>query len=146
MAGKSDGEEMKIYCLCCKKHILETNEKFVVGGPYNGSMFNSVSNMPLYNRYPRHESIVKGNLQCPWCEGVFCGPKGEIVTEYGRLKPKQRTYDPEFSIIYKEGELKGRLKYIKEAPEKEDLPESKATNVECLVKTCTKMLTTQSTG
>ena len=109
---------MKIFCLTCKKHILDTTDSFVVGGPYNGTMFVSTPKMPVYAKYPRHAGIVKANLQCPWCNGVFCGPRGELLTEHGKIMKGQTSYDPEFNIVWKDGPAKGQLMHIKDAPEK----------------------------
>jgi hypothetical protein len=108
---------MKIFCLTCKKHVLDTTETFVCGGPYNGTMFVSAQGMPPYAKYPRHVGVVKKNLQCPWCSAPFLGVSDELLTEHGKIKAGQKTYDPEFSIVWQEGPAKGKLMYIKDAPE-----------------------------
>lgn len=108
---------MKIYCLTCKRYVLDTTEAFVCGGPYNGTMFVSTKAMPFYRKYPKHEGIKGRNLQCPWCTGQFLGVSGELLTEHGKIKSGQTTYDPEFNIVWQDGPAKGQLMYIKEAPE-----------------------------
>lgn len=108
---------MKIFCLTCKKHVLDTTEAFICGGPYNGTMFVSSSGMPPYAKYPKHAGIVKKNLQCPWCSAPFLGIKDELLTEHGKIKAGQRTYDPDFSIVWQDGQAKGKLMYIKDAQE-----------------------------
>lgn len=106
---------MKIYCLTCKKHVLDTNEEFICGGPYNGSMFKSSPKMPIYSKYPRHKNITKANLQCPWCGGNFISVSGDLLTEHGKIKTGQTTYDPDFNIVWQEGPAKGQLMYIKDS-------------------------------
>lgn len=96
---------------------MDTTEAFICGGPYNGTMFKSAQGMPPYAKYPRHAGIVKKNLQCPWCSGVFLGPSDELLTEHGKIKAGQKTYDPDFSIVWQEGPAIGKLMYIKDAPE-----------------------------
>lgn len=97
---------------------MDITEAFICGGPYNGTMFKSAQGMPPYSKYPRHSGIVKKNLQCPWCSGVFLGPSDELLTEHGKIKAGQKTYDPDFSIVWQEGPAIGKLMYIKDAPEK----------------------------
>lgn len=121
---------MRIYCLCCKKHILDTTEAFICGGPYNGTMFISSQGMPPYSKYPRHETIKGRNLQCPWCSAPFLGVKDELLTEHGKIKAGQKTYDPNFNIVWQEGPAVGKLMYIKDALLKVETKEDLARNID----------------
>lgn len=122
---------MKIYCQTCKEYVLESSDKFVVGGPYNGAMFKSAA----YDRYsasmfPCREDVKDGNLFCPRCLGLFIDTPGNLLTEHGVIMKGQESLDTSFSIIHADGEMKGYLKYIKPSKEKAKPVEVKLVTVE----------------
>lgn len=118
---------MKIYCFLCKRHVLDTSEKFVMGGPYKGEMF-SLLNPKAWQVKQFRAGATKGNLVCPHCEGPF-SRRGALLTEHGTIKPGQQTVDTSLSIIHHEGIMKGRLKHIidsKELPAVDRVAEASA--------------------
>ncbi len=101
---------MKIYCQTCKEYVLDTSDKFVIGGQYNGSMFQA----PVQSRYHVdafmfQEWVVYGDLFCPRCDQAFI-INGVILTEHGLIKEGQKSLDTDFYVIHTEGEHKNQLK------------------------------------
>ncbi len=101
---------MKVYCQTCKEYVLDTSDKFVIGGQYNGSMFQA----PVQSRYHVdafmfQEWVVYGDLFCPRCDQSFI-INGVILTEHGLIKEGQKSLDTEFFVIHTEGEHKNQLK------------------------------------
>ena len=101
---------MKVYCQTCKEYVLDTSDKFVVGGSYNGAMFQA----PVQSRYHVdsfmfQEWVVYGDLFCPRCDQSFI-IAGVILTEHGLIKEGQKSLDTEFFVIHTEGEHKNQLK------------------------------------
>ncbi len=101
---------MKVYCQTCKEYVLDTSDKFVIGGQYNGSMFQA----PVQSRYHVDsfmfkEWVVYGDLFCPRCDQSFI-INGVILTEHGLIKEGQKSLDTEFFVIHTEGEHKNQLK------------------------------------
>lgn len=101
---------MKIFCLTCKEAILTDSKEFVLGGPYDGSMFDpiSVDNWTVTNF--RNLNITKGgDLFCPRCQGRFLGNQKQLLTEHGVVEFGQRSIDKSLFIVHQEGEAKGML-------------------------------------
>ena len=104
---------MKIYCTTCKEYILNTSDAFVLGGPYDGSMFDPITN----DRYRATmfrctKDTIKANLHCPRCMGEFISFHGDILTEHGLLPKGQRTIDTRQTIVHQSGHAKGMLMHI----------------------------------
>lgn len=105
---------MKIYCFTCKEYILEKSDKFVMGGPYNGAMFEPATNDRYSaSMFERREDIKDGNLFCPRCMGHFIDATGSLLTEHGFIVKGQESIDETYSIVRTEGDMKGHLMYIK---------------------------------
>ncbi len=100
---------MKIYCQTCKEYVLDTSDKFVIGGPYNGAMFQAPSQSRYHvDAFMFKEWVVHGDLFCPRCEQGFI-IAGVILAEHGLIKEGQGSIDTDFSVIHTEGELKNQL-------------------------------------
>ena len=84
-------KNIKVYCMMCREHILNTSERFVCGGPYNGAMFEPIeTENTLYGMYfSFDDSVMDGNLVCPRCENNFIEVDGTLLTEYGMVKKGQ---------------------------------------------------------
>jgi len=96
---------MRIYCLSCKDHILNTADAFVMGGPYTGAMFSPVHKDAWRASIWRQQSGIKdANLMCPRCEGQFI-QAGRLLTEHGVVVPGQKTIDKSISIIAPPGHI-----------------------------------------
>lgn len=108
---------MRIYCLTCREYILETSDQFKIGGPYHGAMFKGATDDKWSaTTFRFHEDVKDGNLNCPRCMGFFI-VDGKILTEHGVIRPGQKTLDESFSIIHKEGPVKGWLKCVDDSKE-----------------------------
>jgi len=88
---------MKIYCMTCREHILNSTDKIKIGGPYQGDMFEPVQKNGYWGRM-FHHSAKRGNLFCPRCEGPFIR-RGELLTEHGIIREGQTTVDETLSIV-----------------------------------------------
>ncbi len=102
---------MKIYCQTCKEYVLDTSDKFVIGGPYNGAMFQAPSQARYHvDAFMFNEWVVHGDLFCPRCEQGFI-IAGVILTEHGLIKEGQGSIDADYSVIHTIGELTNQLMY-----------------------------------
>lgn len=100
---------MKVFCQTCKEYVLDTSDKFVIGGPYNGAMFQAPSQVRYHvDAFMFAEWVEYGNLFCPRCTQGFI-IAGVILTEHGLIKEGQGSIDTDFSVIHADGELKNQL-------------------------------------
>lgn len=96
---------MKIYCPICNYYILNTSNAFVIGGPYDGSMFQKGTNRRLQvssNFFKFTPNTRKGSLTCPMCDGNIVKRDGSILCEHGLVREGQKTIDTRFSVIHRE--------------------------------------------
>lgn len=95
-------EDIKVYCILCREHILNASDKFVCGGPYDGSMFAPIKNEnSMFAMYFNFEGWVNGgNLYCPRCEQNFIETDGTLLTEYGMIRPGQTSIEHSGSLAY----------------------------------------------
>ena len=109
---------MRIYCLTCKEYILNTSDAMILGGPYNGAMFEpATGDKWAMTTFDCREHTKGGDLWCPRCMGRFLGDRGELLTEHGVVYAGQRTVDTGFSIVHGDGPAKGLLAHIKPSRE-----------------------------
>ena len=122
---------MKIFCFTCKEHVLNTTDKFVLGGPYSGEMFEPVQDDGYWGNM-FHHSATGGDMFCPRCEGLFI-ENNELLTEYGIIRNGQRTVDKSFSIVAPPGHvLPGSpmgVEYSRETADETPIAESLAERV-----------------
>ena len=105
---------MKIYCKTCNKYILDTSPEFIIGGPYDGSMFQKVTNRryQLSLNFPKLvKNTRKGSLTCPMCDATLEGRDGVLLTEHGRVRPGQATIDTRISFIHPNLTLKTKREW-----------------------------------
>lgn len=99
---------MKVFCVRCMRWILDTSDKFVCGGPYNGSMFqksdDGLDNFAHYFLF--HSTTTEGNLFCPFCDQKFMHENDILLTEHGLIMPGQGSVDTSISCIYPDNTLK----------------------------------------
>ncbi len=111
---------MKIYCKTCNKYILDTSPEFILGGPYDGSMFQKVTHVK-YQKSLNFPKLVKttrkGSLTCPMCDAALEGRDGVILTEHGRVRAGQKTIDTRISFIYPNLKLKTKGEWSTEMVE-----------------------------
>lgn len=101
---------MKVYCLTCREYILETSDAFEIGKPPHGGMFLPATlDRWAATMFDCRENTKGGDLHCPRCMGRFLGDKDELLTEHGIVYQGQESTDEEFSIVHKDGPLKGQL-------------------------------------
>lgn len=115
---------MKLYCFFCREYILETTDKFVVGGPYHGAMF-SKADQPRWSNpdyFQFSESAKNGDLYCPRCCNNVIRNDGSILSEHGIIQKGQKSVDTSHSIIYCKGELAGKLMTVNEFSKEEAKP------------------------
>ena len=105
---------MKIFCKSCNRYVFDTSSKFVMGGPYDGSMFQPVAGVNGYPYRPAYqkrmnENMKKGNLKCPMCFNRFVWPDGSVMTGHGRVRAGQETVDERILFYHEPGfRLKSR--------------------------------------
>lgn len=97
--------------MTCRQKIGETKDNFVIGGPYTHDMFD-VSMFPPYRQKAFGIYGRTGNLICHNCSAFIAGLNGELLTEHGILPIGQKSIDTSFSILHKDGPLKGKLQRI----------------------------------
>lgn len=105
---------MKIYCKTCNKYILDTSPEFILGGPYDGSMFQKVTDRKyqLSLNFPKLvKNTRRGSLTCPMCDATIEGRDGVILTEHGLVRPGQTTIDTRISIIHPNLTLKTKRQW-----------------------------------
>jgi hypothetical protein len=103
---------IKIFCPHCKGHILETTDKFKVGGPYDCTMFTAANDRRtrLFFENTRHKHLGE-HLSCPRCDRFFIDQKtGTLLTAHGLVRRWQFTIDPSVSIVHEDGPHKGILR------------------------------------
>lgn len=110
---------MKILCGTCKRWICEPTDKFVLGGPYNGTMFSCPHKMMRKFMFKSSTAVVRGKLFCPVCKRPILKKNGDLLTEHGLIRPGQTTVDTSFSVLHQDGMAVGKLQrveYSKELP------------------------------
>jgi len=101
---------VKIYCLTCREHVLNTSPAFKAGGPYSGDMFEAVTDCRWFSTAFNFDSwVTEGNLWCPRCTGAFI-IGGETLTEHGIIKVGQKSVKTDVSVVHKDGPFQGQLK------------------------------------
>jgi uncharacterized C2H2 Zn-finger protein len=94
---------MKIYCHRCKSYILNSTDQFVLGGPYNGTMFESALKGTWRGvMFKQHANVRNAQLTCPRCENPFV-KNGYLLTEHGVVRPLQSTIDRSFYVTAPDG-------------------------------------------
>lgn len=104
-----ENKEIKVFCVRCTEHVLDTSDKFQCGGPYSGEMFVPVGDNWFGDYFNFERWVEGGNLHCPRCHGNFIDDDGALLTEYGRVKEGQATIDRSTTLAHDIGNEKDIL-------------------------------------